>query len=114
AIPNPVFFKDEKGVYSGCNSAFLEYLGLSRNEVIGHTVYEVSSPELADVHARADRELLARGGRQQYEMKVKYADGSYHDIIHNKAAFKKPDGTVGGIVGVMIDIAGLKSTNDRH
>jgi len=112
-IPNPIFFKDAKGVYTGCNRAFLDYIGLSRNEVVDHTVYEVSPPELADIYFRADMELLTRGGRQQYEAKVKYADGVFHDVIFNKAVFNQSDGTVGGIVGVIIDISERKAMEEE-
>ncbi|MFA5101311.1 MAG: PAS domain S-box protein, partial [Candidatus Omnitrophota bacterium] len=112
-IPNPIFFKDAKGLYTGCNRAFLEFTGLRRAEVVGHTVYEIFSPELADIYFRSDIELLSRGGRQQYEAKVKYADGVLHDVIFNRAVFNQPDGSVGGIVGVIIDITERKAMEEE-
>ena len=35
AIPAPVFYKDKEGVYLGCNKAFEEYIGISREAIVG-------------------------------------------------------------------------------
>ncbi|MDD2563677.1 MAG: PAS domain-containing protein, partial [Salinivirgaceae bacterium] len=35
SIPNPVFYKDKSGKYTGCNKAFLKLLGQSRSAVVG-------------------------------------------------------------------------------
>lgn len=113
AIPNPIFIKDQKGFYTGCNTAFLEFLGMERDEVVGHSVYEVAPPELADVYFRADMELLNRGGRQQYESKVKYGDGTLHDVVFNKAVINGADGKPNGLVGVMLDISGRKTMEEE-
>jgi len=103
-VPAPIFSKDTAGVYRACNRAFEEYLGLSRDEIIGATVYDVSSPELARVSDAADRALLADGGRQLYETKVRYADGSLRDVTFFKAAHRDEAGEVDGLSGVMLDI----------
>jgi diguanylate cyclase (GGDEF)-like protein/PAS domain S-box-containing protein len=104
AIPVPIFYKDEFHVYRGCNVAFNDYIGLPPDKVVGHSVYDVAPAELADRYYAADEELLASGGTQRYEAPVRYADGSYRDIEFNKAVFHKPDGRVGGQVGVMLDV----------
>ena len=104
AMPNPVFFKDTSGVYLGCNHAFEAYIGRSRDEVVGKTVYDISPKELADVYREADEKLLANPGTQVYESRVEYADGSLHDVIFTKATFTDSTGHVGGIVGLIVDI----------
>src|SRR6202008_5012579 len=48
AIPNPVFYKDTEGRYLGCNAAFEDYTALPRSKIIGKTVFDVASPEVAD------------------------------------------------------------------
>lgn len=108
SIASPLFFKDEKGLYLGCNSLFCDFIGLNKQQVIGSSVYDVAPPELADVYHRADMELMEKKGTQTYEAEVRYADGSLHDIVFNKSTILHSDGRVGGLVGVMLDITALK------
>lgn len=113
SIPNPIFYKDEKGVYTHCNIAFTDYLGLKRDKIIGHTVYDISPKELADVYFKADMELMQSKGKQVYEAQVKYADGSVHDILFTKGANVNKEGIVKGIVGNMIDISERKNMENK-
>jgi diguanylate cyclase (GGDEF)-like protein/PAS domain S-box-containing protein len=109
AIPNPVFFKDALGRYLGCNRAFEEYTGRSRDAIIGKTVRDISADELADRSQIADRALLDNPGTQSYETSVVFApDGTRHDVMLNKAAFYAPSGEVAGLVGVCVDITERK------
>lgn len=107
-IPAPIFAKDAQGVYTGCNQAFVDYLGLPRDRIIGKTVYDVAPPHLAAVYDQADRQLLASGGRQVYEAQVKWADGSLHDVMFHKAVFRDRQGDVAGQAGAIFDITDRK------
>lgn len=108
AIPNPLFFKDVHGIYTGCNRAFEQILGRSRAEIIGQTVFALAPAGLAQVYHEQDQRLLARGGTQAYESSVRLADGSHRDMLFNKATFKGPDGQLGGVVGVLSDVTERK------
>lgn len=111
-IPAPIFFKDAKGVYLGCNQAFEGYIGLPRQQVVGATVYDVAPKDLADIYHAADLELLRQGGTQAYETQVRYADGSRHDVIFHKAVFKGDDDAPGGMVGAILDITERKAAEE--
>ena len=113
AIPAPIFYKNEKGVYLGCNQAFERFIGLPKENVIGQTVYGVAPKELADVYREADAKLLAQGGTQKYEASVRYADGSQHEVLFHKAVFHKSDGSPGGMVGAMLDITELREAEKK-
>lgn len=107
-IPNPIFYKDEKGKYLGCNTNFELSIGGNKENLIGKSVYELSPRELAEVYDAKDQELFKNPGLQIYESKVKYLDGSVHDVIFHKATFIKNDGSIGGLVGVILDITDRK------
>lgn len=107
-IPGPLFYKDENGVYLGCNAAFEELIGMSREDIIGQTVYGVSRKSLADIYFAADKMLFDNPGTQTYEARVGGADGTMHDVVFYKATFNKADGALGGLVGVMLDITERK------
>jgi len=112
-IPAPIFVKDAAGVYTECNLAFQDYIGLPRQDVVGHTVYDVAPPELAKVYDAADRKLLAAGGRQIYETQVQWADGSRRDVLFHKAVFHDERGRVAGQAGAIFDITDRRAMEKR-
>jgi len=103
-IPSPIFYKDAHGRYLGCNEAFAATLGLSKDQIVGKSVFEIAPAELAQVYRDADEALMRKGGVQVYEAVTVFADGLPHNVIFNKACFSKSDGSLGGLVGVMVDI----------
>ena len=113
AIPSPVFYKDAQSRYLGCNSAFEAFIGVKANELLGKTPHDIAPAELADQYLAADRALLDKPGSQIYEAQVRYASGEMRDVMFHKATFTQSDGTVGGLVGVMLDISERKRMEDN-
>ena len=108
AVPNPFFIKDRDGRYLGCNSAFDAYLGLSRDQIIGRTVYDIAPKELADRYFAADQELFDHPGTQVYEARVRWADGSLRDVILHKSPLFGAGGEIRGLTGIIVDITERK------
>lgn len=112
-IPNPIFYKDSNGLYQGCNTAFEVYIGLPKEEIVGKSVYDLSPKELADKYAEMDSVLFNKPDIQTYESAVVYADGTWHDVIFNKASYLNSEGVIAGLVGVIIDITERKQMEER-
>ncbi|MCF8371743.1 MAG: tetratricopeptide repeat protein [Bacteroidales bacterium] len=112
-IPNPMFFKDREGVYRDCNPAFLQFIGKSREEVIGHTVYDVAPFELADIYRNKDEELFREKKLQIYEGKIILNDGSVRHVRFYKDVLWTDTDVVGGILGVILDITDFKHNEDQ-
>lgn len=109
-IPNPVFYKNRDGLYLGCNRAFETFFGRSREEIIGKTSYDISPRELADIYYEMDAALYRTPGLQTYESEVVDTTGARRNVIFNKAVYRDEDGTIGGIVGVMLDVTERRQT----
>jgi len=109
-IPAPVYYKNTHGLYLGCNQACEASLGLSKEQILGKSVYDLAPKDLADQYYHADTILFEQQQVQSYEGSLEYADGTQHDVIFYKAAFAKADGTPGGLVGVILDISDRKRT----
>lgn len=109
-IPNPVFYKDQHGKYTGCNRAFEDFIGKPRSAIVGQTVYEIGPKEIADKYYEMDAELFNRPGKQHYEWKIKRADGALRDVIFDKATINDSIGKVVGLVGVISDITERKQS----
>ncbi|MFO8084801.1 MAG: PAS domain-containing protein [Desulfobacterales bacterium] len=111
-IPNPIFYKDIKGTYLGCNTVFAQkILGLPRCKIIGKTVFDL--PELipceyAETYHEQDQKLFSQSGVQIYESKVRCADDIIRDFVFYKAVYRNAGDMVAGLVGVMVDITELK------
>ena len=112
-LPIPIFIKDRDRRYISCNKAFEDHIGLPAAEIIGKTVYDIASEEVASTCDRSDIEHLVKGGTQTYESRVRYANGSVHDVVFHKAVFLDLDGKPDGIVGAMLDISERKALERR-
>lgn len=113
AIPNPIYSKDEHGIYNHCNTALTEYLGIKKEEFIGNTVYEVFGNKLAEVYDKADRDLMEKKGIQVFESKLTPKDGTHHDVIFSKSVVVNQEGKDKGLVGVVIDITEQKKNREK-
>ena len=111
-IPNPVFYKDNEGRYLGCNLACEAYLGFTREEMIGKTVYDIAPSPIAEIHDQIDREIMASAGTRIYEGQAIQRNGSLRDVMFYKATFTKADGSVGGLVTVVVDITERKQAEE--
>ncbi len=112
-LPNPIFYKDAEGRYLGCNAAFEKYISLTKGHIIGKTVYDIAPKDLADIYYKMDSALFQQPGIQIYESSVVYADGTRHEVIFNKATFVKKDGTLGGLVGIILDVTERRKIEDQ-
>jgi len=108
SVPVPIFFKDAEGRYLGCNRAFEDYIGKSKDELVGKGVFELFDPDLAAVYHKADQALMDAKGKQIYEAQVEYADGTIRDVMFHKACFHAVTEDINGIVGAILDITDRK------
>ena len=109
-IPNPVFYKDAHGKYTGCNKAFEDFIGKPRSDIVGKTVYDLGPKEIADKYYEMDSELFKKPGKQHYEWKIKRTDGALRDVIFDKATINDSIGNIVGLVGVISDITERKQS----
>ena len=80
---------------------------------MGKTAFSIAPPDLAAVYEAADNELFENRRPQTYETTVRYADGTRRDVIFNKAVFYRQDGSLGGLVGAMLDISERKRAEEE-
>ena len=108
ALPVPVFIKDNEGTYLGCNSAFEDFTGMSRDIMVGHSVYDLYPQEEADLFFNKDKELLDNPGVQTYETDLSSITGQQSVVRFHKSTYLNKDGSVAGLVGTIFDITHQK------
>ncbi len=113
ALPVPIFYRDTESVYKMCNAAHEKFTGKTRDQIIGKSVFEVHTREMAEKYAHQDKELLNNPDVQVYNTQVRHGDGTSHHVILNKAVIRDSEGKIVGIVGSINDITDLKRTEKR-
>jgi len=112
-IPNPMYYTDNEGKFLGCNTAFKNIHKKTKKEIIGKTVYDLYPKKLADKHFYKDKELLQKTGMQNFESKLKFSDGSVHEVIFYKNTYNDSKGKVAGLLGIMLDITSRKKAENK-
>ena len=107
-IPNPIYFKDEDGLYRGCNKSFAKHiLGISRAEIIGRRSQDLTAQipsELAACYQRNERKMRMKGGVHSFEVEVPCYGGIRREFLFSIAPVNDVDGHGIGSVGVMQDL----------
>ncbi|OGU09703.1 MAG: hypothetical protein A2X82_07760 [Geobacteraceae bacterium GWC2_55_20] len=113
AIPNPVYYKDTKGAYLGCNAAFKIFFCKTAQEIIGHTLQDIMPESYGDVSSQKEQYILDSGRSERYETQLVRADGMVRNILVSKAPFSNTDGTLAGVVGAFVDITEQRRMDDQ-
>ncbi|MGD1907217.1 MAG: EAL domain-containing protein [Leptolyngbyaceae cyanobacterium] len=113
-IPQQLFWKDNHGVYLGCNQIVAHHAGLaSPDEIVGLTDSDIAIYSEADVAYFQARDQLVLEQAQSVLQVIQaqpYADGSRHWISANKLPIHDGKGKVVGILGTLEDISDRLAT----
>ena len=112
SIPEIVFFKDQKGRYLGCNPPFCEFVGRSREDIIGYTDYDLFNADVGDFFREQDRLMMVQDESRNNDEWVDYPDGRHVLLDTLKAPLKNQNGQVIGLLGVSRDITSRRQVED--
>ena len=113
SLPIPIYYRDLNGVYQMCNKAHEEFTTKPRTQIIGKSVFEIHTKQMAEIYSQKDKELIANPDIQVYETQVTHTDGTRVDVIMNKAVIRNNKSEIVGIVGSINDVTKLKKTEKR-
>jgi PAS domain S-box-containing protein len=109
AMPNPILYTDASMVLLGCNPAFEVLLGRSEKGIIGKTVEQMWPEYLVPALVEKSRDAMDSGVCQIFEARYDLGEGINKYLVLRMAAYKKADGTVGGLIGTVDDITDVKN-----
>jgi|GEM_PF-634408 len=115
SIPVPIFYKDNKGFYLGVNEEFEKIFGLSKEKIIGKTIFDILPKNIAQKHHDQDLYLFANPqSKQVYEHIVKNRQTKeIHDAILHKQCYSDQEGKILGLIGVIMDVTQTKRIQDE-
>ncbi len=102
--------KDSRGCYLLVNKAARQVIGKSAEQIIGGTPFDFYPREIAEKIHRDDMEVLRSGETLTTEETLSLDDGKHY--YTTKVPLPGDDGKPEGLVGLAVDITGLKQARD--
>jgi two-component system sensor histidine kinase/response regulator len=109
AIPDPLWLKNEQGMYLACNPAFERLYGHREAEIVGKTDYDFVSKELADFFRSHDKAAATAGRPTTNQEWLTFAADGYRGLFETtKTPVMTADGRLIGVLGIAHDITTLQ------
>ncbi|HSY17544.1 MAG TPA: CHASE3 domain-containing protein [Candidatus Acidoferrales bacterium] len=112
-IPGIVFLKDLDGRYLFVNRKFEQLAGLTREQIKGKTVFDVSPKELAETAHGHQQQILATQSPVEVEETVLYPDGPRSHLAV-KFPLRDAGGKIYATGGISTDITERKKVEQLH
>lgn len=107
-----IFLKDLEGRFLLINQQFEKTFSISRQELIGKTVYNFFPKELADIYADNDLKAVNAGEALEYEEEA-LQKGEKHIYLSIKFPLHNSQGEVYGLAGISTDITHRKQIENE-
>lgn len=110
SIPNPIFYKNEKGEFIGFNEAYEKVFGVDSKNLLDKTVMDLDYLPLEDrkIYHAEDISIIQSVSSLQREQEMVFCDNAVHTTLYSVNAYTKRDGTPGGLIGIFTDITEQK------
>lgn len=112
ASPDLIYYRNEKGQFSGCNKAMEELTGKKEKELVGLTPWDVYREDIASKVVETDQEVFDNNIPLTYEQWLEYSDGRKAYFELRKLPFYSRDGRRLGLVGFGREITERKRYQD--
>ncbi len=110
--PDMIYFRNEKGIFYGCNRAVEEVTGRSEQELIGLSPFEVYPDDVALTATETDKDVFETNESVTYEQWLQYPDGGKALFEMRKVPFFSASGKRLGLLGFGRDITERKKAAD--
>ncbi|KHT61730.1 ATPase [Photobacterium gaetbulicola] len=114
ASPDLIYYRNEKGQFSGCNRAMEELTNRTEKQLVGLTPWDVYSEEVASKIAETDQQVFQKNVSLTYEQWLEYPDGRKAIFELRKVPFYSREGRRLGLMGFGRDITERKQYQDAQ
>jgi len=110
-LPSEIFVRDTTGHFTLVNRAWERVQGVSSQDVIGKTAYDIYPTDQADIYAAQDQAVLETG--QVLDRELKFREGNGSHFVHTiKFPIPGANGEVTAIGGIAADITERKRAEE--
>jgi nitrogen fixation negative regulator NifL len=107
-IPNPIYVKDNEFRFTEVNKAYEEFVGITRDNILGKTISDIVPVEFANYSNQFDNQLLVYRDSVTYESFAQINEKGRIPIMVYKSSFGLPGKKPEGITALIIDISKQK------
>ena len=110
AIPYPLFIKDTQARFLSRNQAYEEAFGVNRDFLAGKAALEPggTAEAVREKFDEEEAEVVRAASNRTCELPIVYPDQVEHLMRYTTAGFRLPDGSPGGLIGLLEDITDRK------
>lgn len=111
SIPNPIFYKNELGVFTGFNKAYKNTFNIDEKDFIGKTVLDLEYLPQVDrvMYHEEDMNIINNLSSTKKEQDMIFADNKTHTTLYSVNAYTKEGNLPGGLIGIFTDITEQKN-----
>ncbi len=102
--PTYIYLKDTEGRYLEVNKFVEDVMGLTSDEIVGKTQFDIYPKELAERYRQHDQEVVQSKKPVMREFEIPTADGSVRQALINKFPIVDEKGEVRAIGAVNLDV----------
>lgn len=103
-IPSPLYLKDKDLTFTACNFAFENMMGISKNEIMGNTVFEIFDKKSAEMIREKELQLISGSNTQIYELDFTSPNDNLCHMVFHETVHKRANGSLAGLIGIGSDI----------
>lgn len=115
SLPGSIYWKDKNGVYLGCSDDMCNFLGISRDKILGQTDVYIGKvlgwpKETAEKAMKDDQDVITNGSSRINIEEIPFTDKNGRTInqITSKVPLLDQQGQVIGVLGFSVDITERK------
>ena len=107
-LPNPVYVKDKNHVWVEVNTAFCDFMGYSRDYLLGKSDFDISPPEQAQIFWEKDNDLFAS---KESNTNIEQTTNSQGEVlwVESVKSYYEDAQQEPYLIGILTDITDLKN-----
>ena len=113
-LPDLIWLKDSDGVYLACNPRFEDFLGTSKQEILGKTDYDFVDARLADLLQEYDQQVIIHGIPSLKEEWSTFANDGHRELLEvNRLPIYDDNGDLIGVLGIGHNITARRESEEK-